>query len=107
MKAKKSKPPKPPKQTPFDVGFDAEQLLADTLCNQYLEKDQDELDEAFIAAFSALSYRMCNIFNKEYIFKIVAEEALAAENDAEPHVCKDCQDEQVNAVSDEDRKKMH
>src|ERR1700693_3884039 len=83
-------------ETPFDFGLDAEQKLADMLCDRYLhdEEGPEAIDDAFIGAFNALSHRMLTIFKKEFVLEIVEEMAkLAAEDGDVPYVCKDCQEE--------------
>jgi len=90
-KTKKSKKSKPKsKQSPFDAGLDAEQALADSLCEQFLQvgAEQDAIDEAFVGAFKGLGHRMLQIFKKEYVFELLEEVSHIDEE----HVCDDCQE---------------
>lgn len=93
---------------PFDAGLNAEQVLADTLCDQFLKEgvDKDAINKAFVAAFDSLSYRMLQIFGKEVVFKILGKMASSIEDDG-VHVCNDCQDEIDNGNLEEVKNKMH
>ena len=103
MKSKKS-PKKIKKQKPFGVGLDAEQALADTLCNKFLKEgaDENDIDDAFVGAFRALTHRMLQIFKTEFIIENV-EDMIHIAN--EEHVCDEC--ESKNDLSKEERNKLH
>jgi hypothetical protein len=109
--SKKPKKTKNKQTNPTDAGFDAEQVLADTLCDQFQRDgvDEDDIDEAFVAAFKSLSYRMFKIYNKEFVVELVAEMAqIVDEEDGKPHVCKDCMEKHGPVlVSEEDKGKLH
>ena len=106
------KPKKTKKVNPTDAGFDAEQLLADSLCNQFLKKgvDENDIDEAFVTAFKSLSHRMLTIFNKDFVYELVdAMSDIVDEDNGVLHVCNDCLEKHGPApkISDEDKNKMH
>lgn len=104
---KKTKKKRPLKSLdPFEIGLNAEQELADSLCKQLLkDDDEDAIDDAFIGAFKGLSYRMLAIFKKEFVFELLNDMVqLEADN---PHVCDVCEGDLDGIVSEEDRKKMN
>ena len=93
-KSPKSKKSKPKPQDPFDAGLDAEQVLADSLCKQFLQLgvEQDAIDDAFIGAFKGLGHRMLQIFKKEFVFELLEEVSHVDEE----HVCDDCKETEEN-----------
>ena len=112
MKKKtKVKKTKQTKKDPFSVGLDAEQTLANSLCDKFLKENvnPDDIDDAFVGAFQGLAYRMLTIFNKEYVFEQVGIMAqMLAEENGEVHVCDDCRaKEESGPVTTEVRNKMH
>jgi hypothetical protein len=110
-KSKKSKKSKTPKklehQESFDIGWDAEQVMADTICAKIDENDEEALDTAFISAFQSLTLRMAHIWNREFIFEIVDDIVSDVENEHGEHVCNDCKAEAQKGLSDEDKSKLH
>lgn len=108
-KVKKSKQNN--KKNPFEAGLDAEQVLADSLCDKFLKVgvQKDAIDDAFVGAFKGLSHRMLQIFKKEFVYELLTEMAtMVDEEHGEAHVCNDCQaKEESGSVSTEVRNKMH
>jgi hypothetical protein len=88
-KPKSAKPVKTP--DPFEAGLDAEQFLADTLCDQFLQVgvEQEAIDKAFVGAFTGLTHRMLTIFGKDFVFSLVEDTA----HDGKNHVCDSCKSE--------------
>ena len=89
----------------FKFGLECEQKLADLICDTIPDKYQEKLDEAFIGAFKGLSYRMLQIFEKEFVVDLL-QEMVHLQSEESTHVCEDCIDG-VEPVSDETRNKMH
>lgn len=102
---KKTKAP-----NPFEAGLKAEQVLAESLCDQFLREDGDDgdaIDEAFVAAFRGLAYRMLSIFNEDFVNELLTETAALVNGD---HVCEHCQaeaEENGESLPAETRNKMH
>lgn len=100
-------------QSPFDVGLDAQQTMADTLCDKYLQVgvEMDAIDNAFIGAFHGFAHRMLTIFKKDFVLEIVEEMAqIVAEEQNEPYVCPDCQETHGDApvvMAEADKSKVH
>jgi hypothetical protein len=89
MSKNRTKPVK--KETPFDFGLDAEQVLVDSLCLKFPEGgNKDDIDEALCGAFSALAHRMLTVFKKDYVLDMVEDVFKIAEEKNEEHVCDDC-----------------
>ncbi len=111
--SKKSKKTKPKQIDPIEAGFDAEQVLADTLCHQFQTEDADDgdLDDAFVTAFKSFSYRMFKIFKKDFVCELVTEMAqMVDEEDGKPYVCPDCQEVHGDApvvMAEADKSKVH
>lgn len=110
--SKKSKKTKT--KTPFDVGLDMEQTLADSICDKFLQEGVEEsaIDDAFVGAFKAFSHRMLTIFKKDFIFEIVSEMSqMVDEEHNEPYVCPDCQEKHKSnlapVISIEAKNKLH
>lgn len=104
---------KPKEQPPFEVGLETEQILANSLCDKFLQDDtaeEDDIDDAFCGAFSGLAHRMLTIFNKEFVLGIVEDMSkIMEEEQGEPHVCNDCKEKHgpTAHISDKDRNKMN
>ena len=97
-KIKSLKSNKTKKIEPFDVGWDAEQAMADSILAG-LEKIE--------AAFRGLTERMLRFWKKDFLFEMVGEIA-ADHEDQQPYVCEDCQETHgVKSISDEERSKMN
>lgn len=93
--------------TAFNIGWDAEQAMAENICKQTSGNNEEGSDTAFIAAFQGLTVRMLRFWDPEFLFELVGD---AIENsDEEPHACPDCAQEYNSAspMSDEDKNKMH
>ena len=114
-KKKKSKKTKSPKvdnyELAFEAGLDAEQALADSLCDQFLKVgvEKDAIDEAFVGAFKGFSHRMLNIFKKEFVFELVSEMSQIVDEEHTEHVCEDCQEKLDNGQTlvKADNSKLH
>lgn len=65
--SKKSKKTKAAKQTPFDVGLDAQQILADNLCDQFLKVgvEEDVLSMKLLSAYFTVWLTECSLFLKK------------------------------------------
>ena len=107
--AKKKKSTKTKTQTPFDIGLEEEQKLADSLCNKFENKNDDSIDDAFIGSFQGLSHRMLSIFKKEFVFELLSDMANLVEEGHGEHVCNDCRNAgmEVPVNSKVDNSKLH
>ena len=99
-------------QTAFEAGLDAEQKLADTLCDQYLKVgvEVDAIDDAFVGAFRGLAHRMLTIFKKDFVLECVEEMSQLVEDSKKEHVCDDCKKThgtEVPEVTQEMKNKFH
>lgn len=99
-------------QTPFDFGLDAEQKLADIICDKYLQDgiEEDAIDDAFIGAFHGFAHRMLTIFNKDFVLGIVEEMSQMVDEENTSDVCRNCQEKHEKApivVVGEDKSKIH
>ena len=107
---KRKKTNRPKSRSPFDIGMEAQQTLAESLCDQLNEVEGEDIDEAFIGAFHGLTHRMLTFFNKEFVLGIVDDmNGLVEKDENDSHVCNDCMEkhESTAKISDKDRNKMN
>ncbi len=91
-KIKKSKKtPKVDQVTSFDVGWNAEQTMAEYICNNIKGEYQEDLDDAFFGALSGLVERLGRFYPKEFLLDYI--DGMPGLNEQE-HVCDDCKAEQ-------------
>lgn len=106
-KVKKNKVKELDHDTAFNIGWDSEQIMAESICDQTSGNSEEGHDTAFIAAFQGLTVRMLRFWDPEFLHELIED---AVENsDEEPYVCSDCmeKDGPVVTVSNEDKNKMH
>jgi hypothetical protein len=53
-----------------DLGIDAEQKMAENICDQ-IDTEDPNVDIAFIGCFGALTTRLLNFFDREYLIEII------------------------------------
>ena len=106
-KSKKSVKPEFDHDTFFNIGWNAEQKMAENICNQTSGNSEEGHDTAFIAAFQGLTCRMLRFWKPEFLVELISD---VIENSDEPHVCPDCEEVHGGtpvAVSEADKSKLH
>jgi hypothetical protein len=94
----------------FNIGWDAEQALADLICSKISDEDTEAADTAFIAAYQGITNRMLHHWKKDMLLDILNE--ISADVDSEhneSHICNDCMEKHGSAptISANDNNKVH
>ena len=93
--------------TAYDIGFKAEQVMAQDICAQTAGDDNESVDAAFIGAFKGIAERMLRFWEPMFLAELI--ESVINETQ-EPHVWPDCQETHGDTpvvMAEADKSKVH